>query len=261
MIPLSSPLAALCLLIIWTIGRAAGCRDGQDEVDGRCCDLCPPGKYMTEFCSEHKQTVCRPCKEGYFADQSNMFDRCEKCRTCQQKYAEKCTPTANANCSCLPGFLCSNNVCSKCEENKCVSGEKPMRTASVQSDGLIEYSYQCEPLCTDNTRFNEKEGICETHREGRDSINLILGISFVLLSLILLVFLSNAFIKTLRKHKTYKTPVEAISTNATDFHLSKEESGVTFIMQDETKQSNSLSLMDLEKVSSCYCSGVPEQGT
>ncbi|XP_049438391.1 tumor necrosis factor receptor superfamily member 5-like isoform X2 [Epinephelus fuscoguttatus] len=219
MIPLSSPLAALCLLIIWTIGRAAGCRDGQDEVDGRCCDLCPPGKYMTEFCSEHKQTVCRPCKEGYFADQSNMFDRCEKCRTCQQKYAEKCTPTANANCSCLPGFLCSNNVCSKCEENKCVSGEKPMRTASVQSDGLIEYSYQCEPLCTDNTRFNEKEGICD------------------------------------------KTPVEAISTNATDFHLSKEESGVTFIMQDETKQSNSLSLMDLEKVSSCYCSGVPEQGT
>lgn len=44
------------------------------------------------------------------------------------EYAQKCTPTTNAKCSCRPGFLCSDSVCSTCEKNKCVPGEKVNRT-------------------------------------------------------------------------------------------------------------------------------------
>ncbi|XP_042352324.1 CD27 antigen-like isoform X2 [Plectropomus leopardus] len=265
MIPLSPSLALVCVLSIWTIGLAAACGDGQDEVDGRCCDLCPPGKFMTEFCSKQRQTVCKPCKEGYFSDHYNMFDRCEKCRSCQHEYAEKCTLTANANCSCLPGFLCSNNVCSKCEENKCVSGEKLMKTAGPRRpDGLIEYSYRCAPSSPDNSYFDRKEVFSPgTHRDGSDSVHSVLYISFVLVSLTLLVFLSYVCIKTLRKHKAYKQPTEllALSNIGSDFHLSKEESGHELRMQDETKNSNSLDLLQLEKVSTCYCSAALEQGT
>lgn len=43
-------------------------------------------------------------------------------------YAENCTATTDAKCSCMRGFLCSDNTCSKCEENKCVTGEKLKRT-------------------------------------------------------------------------------------------------------------------------------------
>lgn len=27
--------------------------------------------------------------------------------------------------------------------------------------GLVEYSYECEPLCPDNEYFDEKEGVCK----------------------------------------------------------------------------------------------------
>ncbi|XP_044072339.1 tumor necrosis factor receptor superfamily member 18 [Siniperca chuatsi] len=280
MIPLSLSLAVICVLSIWNIEYAAGCGNGQAEINGRCCDLCPPGEHMKEFCSEHQKTVCIPCEEGYYSNHYNIFDRCEKCQSCQQEYAQKCTPTTNANCACRSGFLCSNNICSNCEENKCVMGEKPKRTVSSSGKGFIKYSYQCEPSCTDNAYFDAKEDVCkprtqcselrlaeqfpgnkthnavcvgyEMHRNGGDFIHVFLGIGFVLLSLTLLVCLSYTCIKNLRKNKIYNNPIEIItgSTNTNDFHLSKEESGLGLIVQDESRNSNSFGLLHLEKVTS-----------
>ncbi|KAM7422752.1 hypothetical protein PAMA_010685 [Pampus argenteus] len=100
---------------------------------------------MKEFCSEHRQTVCSPCEEGFFSDEYDIFDRCEECQSCQQEYVEECTLTTNANCSCRSGFLCSNKMCSKCEENKCITGEKPMRSDNNPID-IVEVSansYDC----------------------------------------------------------------------------------------------------------------------
>ncbi|XP_074501284.1 tumor necrosis factor receptor superfamily member 5-like [Sebastes fasciatus] len=256
-------LAVICVLSIWTREYAADCGAGQEEVDGQCCDLCTPGEYMKELCAE-QQTVCSPCKEGFFSDQHNMIDRCEECRSCHHEYAEKCTSTTNANCSCRDGFLCSNNLCSKCEENKCVIGEKLQRAESKPVLGLIKYSYHCEPQpsCPHNTYFDVKEDICKTrrdafHRDGIDPVHVILGIGFVLLSLTLFVFLSYACIKNLRKlkadnMKNKPTEVLPVSTNASDFNLSKEESGLKLIMQDESKNSNSFGLLHLEEVD-CTC--------
>ncbi|TKS71308.1 Tumor necrosis factor receptor superfamily member 4 OX40 antigen OX40L receptor [Collichthys lucidus] len=93
--------------------------------------------YMKDFCSDKNQTVCVPCEEGHYASKFNMFDRCEECQSCQQEYAEKCTPTTDAKCLCHSGFLCSNNVCSSCEENKCVTGEKLNRTDARPVDIVL----------------------------------------------------------------------------------------------------------------------------
>ncbi|XP_051272030.1 tumor necrosis factor receptor superfamily member 18 isoform X2 [Dicentrarchus labrax] len=158
---LRSSLAVICVLSIWTTGYAADCGDRQTKTNGRCCDLCPPGEYVEAFCTEQRKTVCSPCGEGYYSSQYNFFDRCEKCRSCQQEYAGKCTPTADAKCSCRSGFLCSNNVCSKCEENKCVTGEKVKRTDISQGKWLIVYSYQCEPACPNDAYFDVKENVCK----------------------------------------------------------------------------------------------------
>ncbi|XP_076605358.1 tumor necrosis factor receptor superfamily member 18 [Chaetodon auriga] len=278
MIPRSLSLALTCVLNIWIIECAAGCGDRQMDINGRCCDLCPPGEYMKEFCSEHQQTVCHPCKEGSYLNQYSIFDRCKECRSCQQEYTKKCTLTADAKCSCRSGFLCSNNVCSHCEENKCVIGEKLKTTEKSLGKDLIEYSYHCEPSCPDTAYFDVNENVCrpriqcsmlglaerfpgnkthnavcdrdETPRHAGEFNHVFLGIGFVLLSFILLVLLSHACMRKLMKHKSYDNAIEmlAVAANTSDFHLSKEESGFQLIIQDESKDSGSLGQVQMGKV-------------
>ncbi|XP_041816578.1 tumor necrosis factor receptor superfamily member 18 [Chelmon rostratus] len=278
MIHLSLSLAVTCLLSIWIIEHAAGCGDRQTDINGQCCDLCPPGTHIKEFCSERRKTVCLTCAEGYYLNHYNFFDRCEKCRSCPQEYAENCTVIADAKCSCRSGFLCSNNACSSCEENKCVMGEKLKRTENSLGKGLIEYAYHCEPSCPDTAYFDVKENVCrpriqcsilglaerfpgnKTHNAlcGRDEshghaggfIHVFLGIGFVLISFTLLVSLSYTCIKRLMKPKLNDHPIDklAVSANTSDFHLSKEESGFQLIIQDETKNSDSLGKLHLEEV-------------
>ncbi|KAK5872587.1 hypothetical protein PBY51_013271 [Eleginops maclovinus] len=257
MIPLRLSLAVICALSTWNIVQATSCGERQHKVDERCCNKCPPGSYMKDICTETQQTVCRPCKEGFYSHQYNMFDRCEECRSCQHDYAEKCNTTTNANCSCRSGFLCSNNVCSECQENKCVTGEKPKRTEISLDAKLIKYTYECEP-CPEKRYVDSKEDLCkltseqrpETHRDGVDYVHVILGIGFVLVSLTLLVFLCYACVKNVKKQRTYNYSIEvlAFSTNTSDFRLSKEESGSELIMQDESKNSNSIGPLCLEEV-------------
>ncbi|XP_040888984.1 tumor necrosis factor receptor superfamily member 18 isoform X2 [Toxotes jaculatrix] len=202
---------------------------------------------------QEEQTVCTPCEEGYFSNQSIIFDRCEKCQECQHDYAEKCTLTTNAKCSCRPGFLCSDSLCSVCGEHKCGAGEKLNRTDIPKGSGLIQYSYRCELACPDKAYFDAKENLCKpwtqcsalglaelipgnkTHNSVCNepgSIHVILSIGFLLLSLSLFVFLAFACIKNLRKHKACNDP-----TNTRDFHLSKEESGFQITVQGDCKDS------------------------
>nr|XP_020484715.1 tumor necrosis factor receptor superfamily member 3-like isoform X1 [Labrus bergylta] len=266
MCSLSLSLVFICVWSIWTSAYATVCGENQRKVGGRCCDLCPPGEYVKELCSDHQQTVCSPCAEGFYSDQYNIFDACEECQSCQEN-AQKCTPTTNAKCFCRPGFLCSNSVCSTCEENKCVMGEKVNKTDKPMGKRLIEYSYRCEPICSDTEYFDVKEKTCKprakcslfglsehspgniTHNSvcdggvlperpgfGGDIIHVILGIGFVLISLTLLGVLSYASIKKLRKHKPDEKPV---STTVSDFHLSKEESGLQLIIQVEPNNEDS----------------------
>lgn len=39
---------------------------------------------MEGFCSNDHNTICKPCKEGYYSSEFGMFDRCEACKSCQQ---------------------------------------------------------------------------------------------------------------------------------------------------------------------------------
>ncbi|XP_035486200.1 tumor necrosis factor receptor superfamily member 3 isoform X1 [Scophthalmus maximus] len=261
MVPLKRLLPFIYVLSIWNMGYARGCADQQALINGLCCDRCPPGNHVEEFCTQHKPTVCSPCGEGFFSNHSTVFAKCEECQSCQHEYAEKCTATTNAKCSCLSGFLCSDNVCSTCEENKCVTGEKVYRTDVSTGRSLIKYSYQCKPICPDNAYFDVKVNNCnqrtqckafgfaelfpgnKTHdsvcdapavmnSSGGDSVHIILGISLVLLSLVSLLILSTACIKSRRKHRANNNPVLMVSNQTTDFHLSKEESGIQLIIQD-----------------------------
>ncbi|KAI4826735.1 hypothetical protein KUCAC02_030168 [Chaenocephalus aceratus] len=164
------------------------------------------------------------------------------------KYAEKCQNTTNANCSCHNGFLCSNNVCSECQENKCVKGEKPKKTEIALDAKMIHYTYQCELLKEERPNLIS-EPSPERRRDGVDYVPVILGIGFVLVSLTLLVFLSYACVKNLKKYRAHNYPKEVleVSINTSDSRLSKEESGSVLIMQDKSKN-NSIGPLCLEEV-------------
>ncbi|XP_029946838.1 tumor necrosis factor receptor superfamily member 18 [Salarias fasciatus] len=256
------------VLTFWIVGLASGCGDQQTKEDGICCNMCPPGTYLEEFCSLSKQTDCKPCEKGFFSDQYSNFDRCEKCRSCPKAYAENCTATTNAKCACSPGFLCSNSDCSDCEENKCVTGFEPKRKVKSSNGGLEEYSYECEPLplCPQNTFFdagsckprthcgtlglaerfpgNEThDSVCEKLKSQRgdgDSTHLLLGLGCIFLSVAILLFLSYRGIKKLRKHRANKVIMLEAAAKTDDFQLSKEESGHLFIIQNESEDSKSM---------------------
>lgn len=42
------------------------------------------GKYLKNFCTKDKPTVCSSCEEGHYSTQYSAFDRCEKCQQCHQ---------------------------------------------------------------------------------------------------------------------------------------------------------------------------------
>ncbi|XP_073323761.1 tumor necrosis factor receptor superfamily member 18 [Pagrus major] len=241
MIASSFSLAVIWVLNIGTIQHVAGCDEQQMEVEGRCCNMCPPGEFLKELCTEQHQTVCSPCEMGSYSSEYNMFGKCEECSSCQQEYAEKCTPTANVRCRCSSGFLCSNNVCSSCEENKCVTGERRNRTVidKSASEGLEEYSYHCEPICSDNAYYEVKDNVCKPRTQCA-----IIGLAEL--------FPGNKTHNSVcdgGASDNHPINVVAVSANTSEYHLSKEESGCQLIIQDESKHSDSLGHLHLENVS------------
>ncbi|XP_071751376.2 tumor necrosis factor receptor superfamily member 18 [Centroberyx gerrardi] len=254
-----------------TIGFAANCENQQTEIKGRCCELCPPGEYVKDYCSQDHSTVCSPCEEGHYSAQYDAWQNCEECHTCQHEYVRKCTSTTNAECSCRPGFLCSNHVCSQCEKKTCKKGEELKRT------GLKDYSYKCEP-CPDNTYSDSNEGHCKpftqcsangftsffpgnkTHNSvchlpriqtDGHSTQVILAVGFLFISFAFLVLLFYACVRSLRKLKAknrHAANVCVVSQQTSDFHLSKEESGIQLILQDEPKEGTRVSQLALEQL-------------
>ncbi|XP_053724787.1 tumor necrosis factor receptor superfamily member 11B-like [Synchiropus splendidus] len=170
-----------------------------------CCNLCPPGHYMSELCTSERQTQCLPCPEGFYADDYHLFDRCTKCSACKEFPAE-CPPTTNTNC-CPSGFLCSDSKCSKCEDVKCAAGEKAVRTG--------------------------------------DSYVVVLGTCFVLVSLTVLVLLIHMCAHKVHRQKAKTPPAEilALHSSTCDYHLSKEESGIELkLKESESSRSSQLQL-------------------
>uniref|UniRef100_A0A8C6WKK1 TNFR-Cys domain-containing protein n=1 Tax=Neogobius melanostomus TaxID=47308 RepID=A0A8C6WKK1_9GOBI len=102
-------LQLLCLLSI--TGLIITC---ELERNGVCCNKCAPGFYVEKLCSNPQQTICKPCPHGSFSDNHHFLHVCNKCRTCEQ------ANVVYVKCSCGPGFLCSNNICTKCEKFRCV---------------------------------------------------------------------------------------------------------------------------------------------
>ncbi|XP_078474122.1 tumor necrosis factor receptor superfamily member 1A-like isoform X2 [Lampetra planeri] len=98
-------VVVLCVLI-GVVHTAQGfCNlSTQYEVNGLCCDQCPPGHFRSAWCTADSPTGCQPCPEGTFNSEYNIYPRCEYCTRCisgfHQVTIENCTPTRNTRCGC-----------------------------------------------------------------------------------------------------------------------------------------------------------------
>lgn len=44
--------------------------------------MCKPGYYASRHCTEHHDTVCKPCSKGTFSSVYNVFKTCSQCSNC-----------------------------------------------------------------------------------------------------------------------------------------------------------------------------------
>ncbi|KAL4658510.1 tumor necrosis factor receptor superfamily member 18 [Arapaima gigas] len=119
-----------------------------------CCELCEPGYFAESECSALKKTVCSPCPSNTFSAVPDHMP-CKTCTICTQVTSRPCNSTADAICSCLAGFVCTNKECSQCQvEPKCGRGEQ------LKKSGQFEFYYSCEQ-CPNNTYSDTTGGTCK----------------------------------------------------------------------------------------------------
>eukprot|EP00039_Didymoeca_costata_P030576 m.30252 g.30252 ORF g.30252 m.30252 type:complete len:524 (+) comp8188_c1_seq2:232-1803(+) len=112
----------------------------------RQCSVCQPGYYEESPCNKVQDTICKPCKDGYFAN-STALSKCTLCDStllCPAGYKFK------GSCSASTG----KPNCEECQENTYLSTSSRSSTCTV-----------CDKVCPDGVtpvRFCGKHyrGIC-----------------------------------------------------------------------------------------------------
>uniref|UniRef100_A0A3B3RZM2 Tumor necrosis factor receptor superfamily member 1A-like n=1 Tax=Paramormyrops kingsleyae TaxID=1676925 RepID=A0A3B3RZM2_9TELE len=97
---------------------------------GHCCNKCHGGFRLEQDCeSSNRKSICKPCLNDYYIENSNNAPNCFRCRSCKSNERElsPCTRKKNRQCVCNEGFFkqsISNLTwqCLKC--TSCGDGEQ-----------------------------------------------------------------------------------------------------------------------------------------
>ncbi|XP_032614462.1 tumor necrosis factor receptor superfamily member 4 isoform X2 [Hylobates moloch] len=127
----------------------------------RCCNECRPGNGMVSRCSRSQNTVCRPCRPGYYNDVVSSKP-CKSCTWCNLRSGSErkqpCTATQDTVCRCRagtqpldsykPGVDCApcppghfspgDNQACKPWTNCTLAGKHTLQPASNSSDAICE---------------------------------------------------------------------------------------------------------------------------
>ncbi|XP_039732728.1 tumor necrosis factor receptor superfamily member 4 [Pteropus medius] len=156
------PRSAL-LFLGFVLGTAAQLRCSEHSYPhgDRCCRECQPGYGMESRCTDLHDTVCLPCKPGFYNEYQN-YDSCRPCTQCNQRSGSEtkqmCTAKQDTICRCRPGtqpqdgfkhgsdcapcppghFSPGNNQACKPWTNCTLAGKRSLRAASSSSDAVCE---------------------------------------------------------------------------------------------------------------------------
>ncbi|ELK19559.1 Tumor necrosis factor receptor superfamily member 18 [Pteropus alecto] len=101
------PRSAL-LFLGFVLGTAAQLRCSEHSYPhgDRCCRECQPGYGMESRCTDLQDTLCVPCKPGFYNEYQN-YDSCRPCTQCNQRSGSEtkqmCTAKQDTICRCRPG--------------------------------------------------------------------------------------------------------------------------------------------------------------
>ncbi|XP_073514289.1 uncharacterized protein [Phyllobates terribilis] len=126
--------------------RELECYVDDDEYwyNGHCCRHCPAGTHVSVHCNvNHARGVCEACTRGKdFTASPNGIEDCLPCDTCKDDkvLVHKCTPEANTECKCKPGYYCGPNeyceICHRC--SRCGEGQRIKNPCTPTNDTVCE---------------------------------------------------------------------------------------------------------------------------
>ncbi|KAI4536799.1 hypothetical protein MG293_013002 [Ovis ammon polii] len=83
--PPRAPGSALLLLgLVLSAAAQPHCTGDTYPSGNRCCKECQPGYGMESRCIHNRDTVCSPCKPGYYNEAVN-YEPCKPCTQCSQR--------------------------------------------------------------------------------------------------------------------------------------------------------------------------------
>ncbi|KAI7794852.1 tumor necrosis factor receptor superfamily member 1B [Triplophysa rosa] len=171
-------LAAVCRVTVMKISppyKSDGqCNNSTFEFynkDARmCCSRCKPGTRLGAPCTSVQDTVCLPCTDGQYSQNTNHYINCFSCKKCSSSkelmYARHCAADTNAVCVCKPASFCVRHAstptseCTECKRYKsCKPGE------GVIKNGTATANVQCGP-CSEGTFSSQSDTEpCKPHTQ------------------------------------------------------------------------------------------------
>ncbi|KAG2458841.1 tumor necrosis factor receptor superfamily member 9-like [Polypterus senegalus] len=118
----------------------------RSNINNVCCKLCSAGFRHTGVCGPEPSTLCVPCRSGTFNIDPESSS-CSRCRSCNGKltYKELCTTTRNSVCTCVEGFKCVDEECSRCIK-QCGKGEETFESSCKKCDSGT-FNDQVDGIC------------------------------------------------------------------------------------------------------------------
>uniref|UniRef100_A0A8C6W2V1 Tumor necrosis factor receptor superfamily member 5 n=1 Tax=Nannospalax galili TaxID=1026970 RepID=A0A8C6W2V1_NANGA len=132
-----------CLLTAVHLEPATVCQENQYSFNGRCCDLCQPGKKLLSECTEHTRTQCLPCSQGEFLDTWNKETYCHQHRYCEPNQGlqvwREGTSETDTTCVCQEGQYCISSDCDSCAlHTECGLGFGVKQMGTGKNDTVCE---------------------------------------------------------------------------------------------------------------------------
>ncbi|XP_032970880.1 tumor necrosis factor receptor superfamily member 4 isoform X1 [Rhinolophus ferrumequinum] len=161
--PRASYASLLFLGLVLGSTAQQNCAGDTYRSGNKCCHECQPGYWMESRCTQDHDTICIPCKDGFYNEGVNYDEACKPCTQCNQRSGSeikwKCSATRDTVCHCRPGtqpqggsykhgvdcapcpqghFSPGNNQACKPWTNCTLAGKRTLKAATNSSDALCE---------------------------------------------------------------------------------------------------------------------------
>ncbi|XP_046852196.1 tumor necrosis factor receptor superfamily member 16-like isoform X2 [Xenia sp. Carnegie-2017] len=144
------------VVILCGIGFATACGKLEYLHDNRCCEMCKPGQYVSQHCTDKQRTKCNTCQ---FGKTTKTYNNATDCNCGKNKYFSNSYTFCMECSACTEGFfpiekcgLEENTRCLKCPENHFSNLTKNFNSPCVPCTKCQHYVRECKP---------ENDSICK----------------------------------------------------------------------------------------------------